>query len=38
MWVQDMSAGRGWIAIALVIFANMEPSEKRRQVHIYSEE
>lgn len=25
MWVQDMSAGRGWIAIALVIFATWNP-------------
>jgi simple sugar transport system permease protein len=25
MWVQDMSAGRGWIAVALVIFATWNP-------------
>jgi general nucleoside transport system permease protein len=25
MWVQDMSGGRGWIAIALVIFARWRP-------------
>jgi len=25
MWVQDMSAGRGWVAIALVIFATWNP-------------
>lgn len=25
MWVQDMSGGRGWIAIALVIFATWNP-------------
>ena len=27
MWVQNMTAGRGWIAIALVIFARWEPTK-----------
>ncbi|MGB0683793.1 MAG: ABC transporter permease [Magnetovibrionaceae bacterium] len=26
MWVQDMSAGRGWIALALVVFATWRPA------------
>jgi len=25
MWVQNMSAGRGWIAVALVVFATWKP-------------
>jgi simple sugar transport system permease protein len=25
MWIQDMTAGRGWIAVALVIFATWDP-------------
>ena len=26
MWVQNMSAGRGWIAVALVVFASWKPT------------
>ena len=25
MWVEDMTAGRGWIALALVVFASWRP-------------
>ena len=26
LWVQNMSAGRGWIAVALVVFASWKPA------------
>ena len=26
LWVQNMSAGRGWIAVALVVFASWKPT------------
>ena len=26
LWVQNMSAGRGWIAVALVVFATWKPT------------
>jgi simple sugar transport system permease protein len=26
MWTEGMTAGRGWIALALVVFANWKPS------------
>jgi len=35
MWVQDMSAGRGWIAIALVIFATWNPVKAAAGAYLF---